>query len=109
MATSTVQEFLGLRQQLKEAIRMRNQGISTITETVKKLPYDNFGGSFFGPSEPTIAKRVIQESKNLASIKLNDLLTKNQKYSTGESSVKAIEVKQKIQQLKISRDYAVSK
>lgn len=62
-------EYLELRQRLKESIRkqMKKESGSTNTNTREKknkMPYDNYG-SFFGPSQPVIAQRVIQESKSL--------------------------------------------
>uniref|UniRef100_A0A3Q7FCI5 Uncharacterized protein n=1 Tax=Solanum lycopersicum TaxID=4081 RepID=A0A3Q7FCI5_SOLLC len=62
-------EYLELRQRLKEGIRKQMKkelgsanGLSG--EIKKALPRDNYG-SFFGPSQPVIAQRVIQESKSL--------------------------------------------
>lgn len=62
-------EYLELRQKLKESIRKqmkKDPGSSLASSREKKnsLPYSNFG-SFFGPSQPVIAQRVIEESKSL--------------------------------------------
>ncbi|XP_057491627.1 protein spt2-like [Actinidia eriantha] len=62
-------EYLELRQRLKDSFRkqMKKESGSAVMnnhDKKKKLPYDNFG-SFFGPSQPVIAQRVIQESKSL--------------------------------------------
>ncbi|XP_019233515.1 PREDICTED: histone H3.v1-like isoform X2 [Nicotiana attenuata] len=62
-------EYLELRQRLKEDIRkQRKKELGSVngrsTEIKKALPRDNYG-SFFGPSQPVIAQRVIQESKSL--------------------------------------------
>jgi protein SPT2 len=62
-------EYLELRQRLKESIRKQikkesGSSLANTKESTKKLPYSNFG-SFFGPSQPVIAQRVIQESKSL--------------------------------------------
>ncbi|KAI3816440.1 hypothetical protein L1987_16138 [Smallanthus sonchifolius] len=62
-------EYLELRKKLKESIRKKmkkdpNSGLANSREKKNKMPYDNFG-SFFGPSQPVIAQRVIQESKSL--------------------------------------------
>ncbi|XP_024961167.1 protein SPT2 homolog isoform X2 [Cynara cardunculus var. scolymus] len=62
-------EYLELRQKLKDSIRKKmkkdsGSGLANLREKKKKMPYDNFG-SFFGPSQPVIAQRVIQESKSL--------------------------------------------
>ncbi|XP_021890451.1 uncharacterized protein LOC110809051 [Carica papaya] len=61
-------EYLELRQRLKDSIRkkMKKESSSArmnLQEKKRKLPYDNYG-SFFGPSQPVIAQRVIQESKS---------------------------------------------
>ncbi|KAM1243753.1 hypothetical protein ACFX11_035493 [Malus domestica] len=66
-------DFLQLRQQLKDCIRMKKSGgsaaaqgctvNSTTHDNEKKLPFDNFG-SFFGPSERVMAKRVHEEMKD---------------------------------------------
>ncbi|XP_030975570.1 protein SPT2 homolog [Quercus lobata] len=62
-------EYLELRQRLKEQIRKQmnkdtSSSHNSSNDKKKKLPYDNYG-SFFGPSQPVIAQRVIQESKSL--------------------------------------------
>ncbi|XP_022879821.1 uncharacterized protein LOC111397234 [Olea europaea var. sylvestris] len=67
--TQEALEYLELRQRLKETYRKKmkkqlgtaNPSSSEKTNAVRK---DNFG-SFFGPSQPVIASRVIQESKSL--------------------------------------------
>ncbi|XP_004288305.1 PREDICTED: protein SPT2 homolog [Fragaria vesca subsp. vesca] len=66
--TKEALEFLELRQRLKEQIRRdmkRKEGGRGNSDDRKKLPYDKSFGSFFGPSQPVIADRVIQESKSL--------------------------------------------
>ncbi|KAM3394618.1 protein SPT2 isoform X1 [Capsicum galapagoense] len=60
-------EFLELRQRLKEDIRkQRKKELGSGSHDIKKSASsrDNFG-SFFGPSQPVISNRVIQESKLL--------------------------------------------
>ncbi|KAI3817092.1 hypothetical protein L1987_10879 [Smallanthus sonchifolius] len=62
-------DYLELRQRLKETIRKKmkkdpSSNLASSREKKNKMPYDNFG-SFFGPSQPVIAQRVIQESKSL--------------------------------------------
>ncbi|KAK9059969.1 hypothetical protein SSX86_020673 [Deinandra increscens subsp. villosa] len=62
-------EYLELRQKLKESIRRKmkkdpSSNLASAQDKKNKMPYDNFG-SFFGPSQPVIAQRVIQESKSL--------------------------------------------
>ncbi|KAI4385267.1 hypothetical protein MLD38_003314 [Melastoma candidum] len=63
--TKEALEYLELRQKFKEALRkkMKKEGQSP-SQDKRKPSYDNFG-SFFGPSKPVIAPRVIQESKSL--------------------------------------------
>ncbi|KAG6775936.1 hypothetical protein POTOM_019435 [Populus tomentosa] len=67
--TAEEMEYLELRERIKEQIRKKMQkehgsALSKSQEKKKKLPSDNYG-SFFGPSQPVIAQRVIQESKSL--------------------------------------------
>ncbi|KAK4341100.1 hypothetical protein RND71_039601 [Anisodus tanguticus] len=60
-------EYLELRQRLKEDIRkQRKKELGGGSREIKKSSSfrDNFG-SFFGPSQPVISQRVIQESKSL--------------------------------------------
>ncbi|XP_059285270.1 uncharacterized protein LOC132038616 isoform X3 [Lycium ferocissimum] len=60
-------EYLELRQRLKEDIRkQRKKELGGGSREIKKnvSSRDNFG-SFFGPSQPVISQRVIQESKSL--------------------------------------------
>ncbi|KAF5777489.1 putative chromatin SPT2 [Helianthus annuus] len=69
LPTQEEMEYLELRQKLKESIRKKmkkdpGSGIGNSLQKKSKMPYDNFG-SFFGPSQPVIAQRVIQESKSL--------------------------------------------
>ncbi|XP_023755947.1 uncharacterized protein LOC111904406 [Lactuca sativa] len=69
LPTQEEMEYLELRAKLKESIRKKmkkdsGSGLANFREKKNKMPYDNFG-SFFGPSQPVIAQRVIQESKSL--------------------------------------------
>ncbi|GKV39872.1 hypothetical protein SLEP1_g47574 [Rubroshorea leprosula] len=112
-------EFLGLRQQLKELIRTRNRGnlagfSMNVVERMKKLPCDNYG-SFFGPSQATISKRVMEESRvwqkeNLDSISKILLASMNKSSDSlkkqKDSASSITEMKKKIEQLKMSRDYS---
>ncbi|KAG6632812.1 hypothetical protein CIPAW_12G004100 [Carya illinoinensis] len=121
-------EYLELRRRLKEQIRKqmkRDNGTSTNVngsneKKNKKLPYDNFG-SFFGPSQPVIAQRVIQESKSLletdhlASRLSNSLhghkkdtsISKGPKLGSRDQLPKVkTELKTKVQKLKDTRDYS---
>ncbi|XP_039167453.1 LOW QUALITY PROTEIN: protein spt2 [Eucalyptus grandis] len=116
-------DYLEFRQKLKEGIRkekMKEEGVSA-SQDRKKLPNDNYG-SFFGPSKPVIAQRVILESKSL--LENQHLATrvlqsqyKNQKSSSSTSTgsrpvvrdkiPRVINpVKQKVQKLKDTRDYS---
>lgn len=118
-------EYLELRQRLKESIRkkMKKQGGNTQSSQEKKskLPYNDFG-SFFGPSQPVISSRVIQESKSLlendqlASRLLNSSQASKKPVSASSSGSKnssydkrskvVNEVKKKVEKLKDTRDYS---
>ncbi|XP_014519356.1 protein SPT2 homolog [Vigna radiata var. radiata] len=117
--------YLELRQKLKESIRkqMKKENSNSPLDSTRKskLPYDNYG-SFFGPSQPVIAQRVIQESKSLLenqhlSSRLSNSSHTNKstnKVSNGvlNSSVrhnippKVSEKQAKAQKLKVTRDYS---
>ncbi|KAL9267219.1 hypothetical protein AKJ16_DCAP17284 [Drosera capensis] len=63
-----IYEYLELRQKLKEEkkeklVKESRSAQKTSLTSSKKLPLRNFG-SFFGPSQPVIADRVIQASKS---------------------------------------------
>lgn len=117
-------DYLALRQRLKEQIRKQKKetgsSLNSSNEKKKKLPYDNFG-SFFGPSQPVIAQRVIQESKSLLetqhlSARLSNVLHGNKKNSSTSKGSKPgshsqlpkvrSELKTKVQKLKDTRDYS---
>ncbi|KAG6416136.1 hypothetical protein SASPL_123560 [Salvia splendens] len=62
-------DYLAIRQKLKESIRKKMKkdagtANSASRNKVNASRKDNYG-SFFGPSQPVIAQRVIQESKSL--------------------------------------------
>ncbi|XP_038721087.1 histone H3.v1-like [Tripterygium wilfordii] len=118
-------DYLELRQRLKESFRKNRKKEggptgSNSQERKKKLPYDNYG-SFFGPSQPVIAQRVIQESKsflenpNLA-LRFSSSQQGNKKTSvsttTGSNNgvhkqPKVISaVKRKVETIKHARDYS---
>ncbi|XVE83002.1 hypothetical protein DITRI_Ditri16bG0051400 [Diplodiscus trichospermus] len=122
--TQEEMEYLELRQRLKDSIRRkRKQGGAVLSsqEKEKTLPYNNFG-SFFGPSQPVIAQRVIQESKSL--LENRDLVSKmlssrqsNKKNSAsntagskigqhGQAPKAASELRKKVEKLKVTRDYS---
>ncbi|KAM1987305.1 hypothetical protein ACFX15_034590 [Malus domestica] len=111
-------DFLQLRQQLKDRIRMKKSGgsaaaqgcsvNSTTDDEEKKLPFDNFG-SFFGPSERVMAKRVheemkdfVPELKKLASRVLNSC----DKAKTAAKSPAPLSKALKCKIIKESRDYS---
>ncbi|CAN6544831.1 unnamed protein product [Malus baccata var. baccata] len=111
-------DFLHLRQQLKDRIRMKKSGgsaaaqgclvNSTTDDEEKKLPFDNFG-SFFGPSERVMAKRVheemkdfVPELKKLASRVLNS----GDKAKTAAKSPAPLSKPLKCKIIKESRDYS---
>ncbi|KAJ4981947.1 hypothetical protein NE237_032784 [Protea cynaroides] len=120
-------EYLQSRQRIKESVRKKMKKESSAVskqslENKKKLPYDNYG-SFFGPSQPVIAQRVIQESKSLlenqhlASKVSNPLGHKKAPASTTEGKKPAVqhtpptdrvvnELKVKARKLKDARDYS---
>ncbi|XP_027914284.1 protein spt2-like isoform X2 [Vigna unguiculata] len=123
--TKEEQDYLELRKKLKESIRkqMKKENSNSLLDSARKnkLPYDNYG-SFFGPSQPVIAQRVIQESKSLLenqhlSSRLSnssDINKSSNKVSNGvlNSSVrhnirpKVSEKQAKAQKLKVTRDYS---
>ncbi|XP_019158473.1 PREDICTED: uncharacterized protein LOC109155211 [Ipomoea nil] len=115
-------ECLELRQKLKERFRkkMKKELGSGNASTCRS---DNFG-SFFGPSQPVIAQRVIQEIKSLLEnpdlaakvMRKNNIIASGKvhvrpKSSTSNHAPKAKVVsnggvKTKIQMLKYTRDYS---
>ncbi|OAY33539.1 titin [Manihot esculenta] len=118
-------EYLELRARIKERIRKKMQrengsAVSKSQEIKKKLSSDNYG-SFFGPSQPVIAQRVIQESKSflenphLVSRVSNSHHVKKTSSSSGTGSKNGVhqpiskvrnELKTKVQKLKDTRDYS---
>ncbi|XAR51437.1 hypothetical protein NMG60_11006069 [Bertholletia excelsa] len=119
-------EYLELRQRLKDSFRkqMKKESGSAHANTQdrkKKLPYDNYG-SFFGPSQPVIAQRVIQESKSflenkhLAAKVSKSHHDKNRSLTTNTAGSKnpvrdhrpkvVNQLKMKVQKLKDTRDYS---
>ncbi|KAL6225019.1 hypothetical protein ACLB2K_003873 [Fragaria x ananassa] len=123
--TKEALEFLELRQRLKEQIRRdmkRKEGGRGNSDDRKKLPYDKSFGSFFGPSQPVIADRVIQESKSLLEIRhlasraTNSVHPNKKNYESTSSGSKPVahtlkpnvinEQKNIVQKRKDTRDYA---
>ncbi|KAH0940485.1 hypothetical protein HID58_000122, partial [Brassica napus] len=108
-------EFLEFRQRIKESIRNKTQNgndrppTSDSMPRKRKLPYEF--GSFFGPSQPGIASRVLQESKlllkdELLATKALDSIQTQKKSSSQTSGSEAKELKRKAKELKESRDYS---
>ncbi|WCJ32052.1 SPT2 chromatin protein [Euphorbia peplus] len=124
MPTKESKEYLEFRERLKQRIRKglhkgSGSGVSKSLETKKKSS-DNYG-SFFGPSQPVIAPRVIQESKSL--LENPHLLFKtpnplnNKKTSSSNGTVPKNgkheqipkvrhELQSKVQKIKDTRDYS---
>ncbi|GMI86544.1 hypothetical protein like AT2G22720 [Hibiscus trionum] len=114
-------EYLELRQRLKDNIRRKRKQSALTSSQEKKLPYNNFG-SFFGPSQPLISKRVIQESKSLLENQnmVSKLLSSNQSNKKNPASNSAgpkqaqhcqalkppSELRRKVEKLKVARDYS---
>ncbi|XP_076919090.1 uncharacterized protein LOC143579760 isoform X2 [Bidens hawaiensis] len=130
MPTQEEREYLELRQKLKESIRKKmnkdpSSDLGNSREKKTKMPYDNFG-SFFGPSQPVIAQRVIQESKSLLEnphlaerfSKAKSVPNKtgssnpvvSKPYPNGQQQPQKVNIlakpKAKIQMLKNTRDYS---
>ncbi|XP_065045115.1 uncharacterized protein LOC135677114 isoform X1 [Musa acuminata AAA Group] len=70
--TKEEQEFLSVREQLKDRIRTklkkqnaRALGHSSQTQDKRRTTTNATFGSFFGPSQPVIASRVIEESRSI--------------------------------------------
>ncbi|KAK8716555.1 hypothetical protein V6N13_043861 [Hibiscus sabdariffa] len=113
-------EYLELRQRLKDTIR-RKRRQSALASSQAKLPYNNFG-SFFGPSQPVIAQRVIQESKSLLENQnlVSKMLSSNhsskknpasnsagpKQAQNGQTLKPPNELRRKVEKLKVARDYS---
>ncbi|CAL5370909.1 unnamed protein product [Camellia sinensis] len=108
-------------QTTKQIKKESGSGHANSQEKKKKLPYDNYG-SFFGPSQPVIAQRVIQESKSLLEnhhlapkvSKSNHDKSKSLASTTAGSKTQARnhhpkvvnQLKTKVQKIKDTRDYS---
>ncbi|KAI3943891.1 hypothetical protein MKW98_008932 [Papaver atlanticum] len=63
--TKDEMDYLKVRQELKEAMRRKmKKGNDSATGNSQEREKHNYG-SFFGPSQPAIVRRVIEESKSL--------------------------------------------
>ncbi|KAK4426493.1 hypothetical protein Salat_1417900 [Sesamum alatum] len=118
-------EYLELRQRIKESIRKQmKKDLGTANsgsrDKINAFRKDNYG-SFFGPSQPVIAQRVIQESKSLlenpdlaARISRPNHTSKKSSVSAPAGSkpqvnrppVVANKLKKKVEMLKNTRDYS---
>ncbi|XP_044506284.1 protein spt2-like [Mangifera indica] len=118
-------KILEYRQKLKERHRKnlkRENGSDRASSQGKKnrLPYDNFG-SFFGPSQPAISQRVLQESKSILETQHLASRLSNSHRNIGKTSAsnntgskngghhqirKVNEVQRKVERIKVSRDYS---
>ncbi|KAG1346879.1 muscle M-line assembly protein unc-89 [Cocos nucifera] len=118
--TMEEQEFLKLREQLKEKFRqkMKKQSANASShlfqsQDKKRTVASNKFGSFFGPSQPVIAPRVIEESRSIRETK--HIVSKNKRDLTSSETTTYVyrqkptvvnEVKKKAQTLKDMRDYS---
>ncbi|KAK6945894.1 Chromatin SPT2 [Dillenia turbinata] len=110
-------EFLKLREQLKDKFRKQQCPTTVLKDTHdrKSLPHHNYG-SFFGPSEPGLAQRVIKERQSI--IEAHQAAQAQKERNSTDQVVKptqaqsstnsdSIEMKKrKIQMLKRNRDYS---
>ncbi|CAL1371935.1 unnamed protein product [Linum trigynum] len=118
-------KYLSYREQKKEQIRKKMQkeygaAAARPQDNKRKPPLESFG-SFFGPSQPVIAQRVIQESKSLlenphlAMKVINSQRNEKRSSSTAAASTNGVteriskvkkELQTKVQKLKATRDYS---
>lgn len=116
-------DYLAMRQRLKESIRKQmkkdaGNASSGSRDKTSALRKDNYG-SFFGPSQPVIAQRVIQESKSLLenpdlAARMNKTSHKEKKSSAPVSSKPRAKhpptvtngLRKKVEMLKNTRDYS---
>ncbi|KAI5071023.1 hypothetical protein GOP47_0013274 [Adiantum capillus-veneris] len=123
------QEYYERRERLKELERQRfrrlsDNGKSISKSTRKPLPYDNYG-SFFGPSEPIVTKRIIadvraRETASKVAARQAQEVSEPQRVSKGSSGMvsesRVVETAKpskgvneqalKLQRLKEARDYS---
>ncbi|XP_011627470.1 protein SPT2 homolog [Amborella trichopoda] len=119
-------EYIDRREKLKEMIRQQmkketNAAVGLSQEMKRTLPKDNFG-SFFGPSQPVIARRVIEETRakleaehmaaklpkaSSENKKALSSTTSERKFRERDQRLKVVnEMKLKVQKLKDARDYS---
>ncbi|KAG6789450.1 hypothetical protein POTOM_005548 [Populus tomentosa] len=94
-------EFLETRKLLKEQIRKRNCSHHLSELSNSDHHKTKTFGSFFGPSQPSIAPRVIQESKS----KLQTHIPQHRAVSAG-ILLSAMDNRTKVQRLRQTRDYS---
>lgn len=133
------QEYFEWREQLKELERQKlrrrngqsigrsNNNGNNASEERRSLPYDNYG-SFFGPSKPVVARRIIEDARAKEDIELaaarivreapehrsvNGTFSFSRSTSEAETTTEPLEqarpIKEavvKLQHLKESRDYS---
>ncbi|XP_038975156.1 histone H3.v1-like [Phoenix dactylifera] len=123
--TREEQEFLKLREKLKDRIRQKLKkqsasalGHSSQSQDKKRTTSNDKFGSFFGPSQPIIAPRVIEESRLIRENKhiVAKVSSSGNKRDPTSSEVRTHvhhqkarvvnEVKKKAQALKDMRDYS---
>ncbi|KAK3182734.1 hypothetical protein Dsin_030020 [Dipteronia sinensis] len=89
--TKKEMEFLELRQRLKGYIRdeLKKEYAASVcdnSQEKKKLPSNNYG-SFFGHSQPSIARRFLQESKTMVEVQQLAAKLMNSHHSNKKSHV----------------------
>ncbi|KAJ8484443.1 hypothetical protein OPV22_016928 [Ensete ventricosum] len=126
--TKEEQEFLSVREQLKDRIRKklkkqnaRALGHSSQTQDKRRTTTNATFGSFFGPSQPVIASRVIEESRSIRETKhvmtnMSSSVAKKRDATASASTLSTQqyhkkpavvnEIKNKAQTLKDMRDYS---
>nr|CAB3450617.1 unnamed protein product [Digitaria exilis] len=119
------QEILSLREQLKEEIRRKNAAMAAgsckascstyVNQTIIPPAKDGYG-TFFGPSKPVLARRVIEEGcsstikelKNVPSKKVTQLVSKAQPGAVKNMQKPKFisEEKRKVDALRENRNYS---
>ncbi|XP_020583679.1 protein SPT2 homolog [Phalaenopsis equestris] len=120
-------EFLKLREERKEMYRQKLKkqsakdfGHSILSKTSERTLANTKFGSFFGPSQPVIASRVLDESRSIRETqhiiskppsssgneRVSVSASQEKKFSEHHHRPKVNEVKRKVQTLKDSRDYS---
>ncbi|KAF3774184.1 hypothetical protein EJ110_NYTH53722 [Nymphaea thermarum] len=99
-------EYLERRQKLKEIVRQKmkkeNDLVLVSAKEKKSSSRDSFG-SFFGPSQPFVAKRVIEERRGM--LDLHHITISGSKAASQRIAL-CLQTKLKTQKLKEARDYS---